>query len=423
MGSDGNRPDYEDVLREIERLSGPAGGLLQVRQLGASVQGRSIPCAILTDPAKPDDDKQRVLIVAGQHGTEESGRAMALALMEFLLSAQAEAPQVLARQVVAVVPCANPDGAANDTSRNAQDVDVAHTYALEGGLQTRDSAFGASAPAGSPEGRNLEQFALEFAPDVVVDIHGRAGGGMKELAWLMPAWGFSSDRYFLTAMSLAMAAAGEEAGYPQCELSPPGALRRQEGNVVMLGEKLAWQLKSLCLGLETIEQYYRQDDWRQTGLARLRRLLRFGMEDAFGLGESGYPNSLVSGSRIQGLKAHGRTAAARRASRVELTRFLRENFAIADRGADGPDGCAKFTIFSETCHGQNPQRFAILLRIKKPCQVRSVSWRGQAIGRGDEHGYRLWEDGCSVLVQVNLLDAFGGPQRELAVEYDCPYFQ
>lgn len=410
MPAQPDRPGYEDVLQEVERLRSSGDPAVAVQLLGESVQRRAIHCVVLTDPAAPAEDKQHVMIVAGQHGTEESGRAMALALMEHLVSGEPDARRTLARQVVAVVPCANPDGAAHETYRNAEDVDVAHTYAWD-------------AAAGTPEGRHLERLAGEFVPDVLVDIHGRAGGGMKELAWLSPAWGFSSDRYFLTAMSMAMARAGEEAGFPQCELSPPGLLERRAGNVLMLGEKLTAEFKTLCLGLETVEQYYREDDWRATGLVRLRRLLRFGCEDAFGLGEAGYPNSLVSGNRIQGLKAHGRTASRRRASRVELVGFLRRNWAIVDRGADGPDGCARVTVFSRTCEGDNPERFAVLVRLKKPCGLEGVEWAGRPLGPGDEHGYRTWEDDCSRLVQANIAERFGGPERFLVVRYDSPYLR
>lgn len=402
------RPSYDDVVEQIDRLQRQSEQLVHSEPIGRSPEGRDIPCAVLTDRSVPPDDKQHVLIVASQHGAEESGRAMAMALMEFLASGEAEAPDVLRRQVVAFVPCASPDGAVRDNNRNAEGADVAHTYAFDG-------------PAGTPEGRHLESFALRFVPDIVVDIHGRAGGGMKELAWLMPAWKFSSDRYFLTAMSMEMASAGEAVGFPQCELDPPGALEPRAGHVAMLGEKLTYELKSLGLGLETIEHYYRQEEWRVTGAARLRRLLRFGMEDEFGLGEPGYPNVLVSGNRIQGLKAHGRTAAQRRENRVALTRFLRRNYAVVDRGADGVDGCARVRVFSKTCEGDNPGRFAVLLRFKKPSRIESVTWRDAELASGDEHGYRMWEDACSRFVQVNIAEPFGGAERLLVVRYESPY--
>jgi len=404
------KPDYEDALEQIDRLQSESGRLVQVREIGRSVHGRAIPCAIVTDPSVPSNEKQHVLLVASQHGTEESGRAMVMALTDWLVSGAEEAPDVLRKQVVAVVPCASPDGATDETYRNAEDVDIAHTYALD-------------APALSPEGRAIEELAMEFIPDLVVDVHGRAGGGMKEVAWLQPAHGFSSDQLYLTLISQAMAEAGEKAGFPQTELRPPGALRYRQDHDASLGEMLSWRLKTLALGLETIENYYRQADWQATGLARLRRLLRFGMEDAFGLGVEGYPNVLVSGTRTYGLTAHGRTPAERRASRVELTRFLTRNFALVDRDADGAVRCAKVKVVSETCEGHNPQRFSLVVRIKKPCEIRQVTWKGQPLSVGAGGGYRTWSDACSTFVQADIAEPFGGAERFLVVSYDCPYFR
>ena len=404
------RPSYDDVMQQVEQLGESKHNSVEVLSIGTSVQGRNIPCVRLTDPSVAHDDKQHVLIVASQHGAEESGRAIAMALMDFLVSGEAQATEILRQQIVAVVPCGNPDGAVADSNRNADGMDIAHTYAYEG-------------VAATPEGRTLEALAATFLPDVVVDIHGRAGGGMKELAWLMPAWAYSSDRYFLTAMAMAMADAGEAVGFPQCELTPAGSLTVRDGHVAMLGDVLTYRYKALCMGLETIEHYYSLNQWQTTGVSRLLRLLRFGMEDSFGLGEPGYPNVLVSGNRIQGLKAHGKTAAQRRANRVALTRFLSDNWAMASRNADGIDGCAKVTVVSKTYKGPNPERFAILLRFKKPCEIRSVTWRDQALQPDDEHGYRTWDDACSRFVQANIAEPFGGDERHLIVNYDSPCLQ
>lgn len=403
------KPDHDDSLRQIDRLQSEFSRLVDARQIGRSVQGRTIPCAILTDPSAPAEGKQHVLLVAGQHGTEESGRAMVMGLTEWLVSGADEAGEVLREQVVSVIPCANPDGATNETYRNAEAVDIPHTYALD-------------APALTPEGRAIEAFAMDFVPDVVVDAHGRGGGGMKEEAWIQPAHRFSSDRLYLTLMSQAMAEAGEEAGFPQTALRPPAPLQHRDDHDAMLGEMLAWRLKSLGFGLETIEHYYRQADWEATGLARLRRLLRFGMEDAFGLGVRGYPNVLVSGSQTYGLMAHGQTAAERRASRVDLTRFLTRNFAIVERDADGLARGARLKVFSQTCEGDNPPRFSILLRIKNPCRIGDVTWKGQPLPAGTGYGYRTWTDACSTFVQADISEPFGGPERFLVVNYDCSYF-
>ncbi len=407
MPERGAKPDYQDVLAAIEEARGRAGRRLQVRVLGQSVEGRDIPCVVCTDPELPDESKQRVLVVAGQHGTKESGRAIALALMEWLISEDAEAEQVLRRQVVAIIPCANPDAAQRDTKKNAKDVDIARSYHID-------------APSTSQEGWLIERFALALAPEVLVDIFGRSGGSMREHTTPSPTLPFCIDRTYQTIMCLEMARVAEEAGFPQTEFRIPAGLDEPRTNT--LGEKMAKEAKSLSFQMETIEQYYGEAEWRASGMVRLRRLLRYGMEDAFGLGAAGYPNHLVSGTRTYGLMAHGTTPAARRQNRVELATFLRTNFASIHRGEDGLDRCATMRVESETCHGHSPQRFSMVMRIKKPCRIESVEWHGEPLCPDSEHGYETWEDRISVMVKANVLEPFGGEQRFLSVRYASPLF-
>lgn len=402
-----NRPGYEDVLQAVEQVG--SNPICKVQILGHSVEGRAIPCLFLTDPSVPDDDKQCVLVVAGQHGTEESGRAIALELISFLARGGPEPSNILKRHVIAVIPCANPDGAVHETYRNAEGVDIAHTFAID-------------APAGTPEGRAIERFAAPFAPEVVVDVHGLAGGSMKDRVWYERPWHFTPDRYFLAVMGLEMSRAAESAGFPHCETSPPSPLDPGETAGLRLGGKLAAEAKSLGFGMESIEHYYREPEWRADGLSRLRRLLRFGMEDFFGLGEPGYPASLVSGYRECGLKAHGRTALERRRNRIALVRFLRRNWATVERLPDGIEKCARVRVSSKTIEGPNVERFAVLLRIRKPCEVTSVEWEGETLGPDGKHGFRQWEDGISRLIQVNVMAPFGGPERFLTIRYDSPLF-
>jgi hypothetical protein len=409
MAERGSRPDYEDVLQAVDTVKNRAAEWANVRILGKSIEGREIPCVVCTDPAVHDEQKQRVYVVAGQQGSKESGRAIALALMEFLTGENPEVREILQRQIIAIVPCANPDGAQGDSPYNAKNVDIAHSYRID-------------APSPTPEGWLLERFGLAFAPEVYVDLHGLGGGSMKENTWLSAAWRFSSDPYFMMAMTAEMARAAEEAGFPQYELRPPADLVETCAVEDSLGSKLAAEVKSLSFNIETIEQYYHEPEWRASGMARLRRLLQFGQQDAFGLGKPGYPCMLISGSRLWGLIAHGRTVAGRRQNRVEMVNFLRRNYTSAERGEDGLERCATMFISSQTCEGLNPERFSLLLRIRKPCVLEAVEWKGEALGAGDEHGYETWEDGNSLFIKANILEAFGGPQRFLTVHYDSPLF-
>jgi hypothetical protein len=402
------RPDYGDAMRAIETLRASGDPRVQVLEIGRSARNRSIPAAIFSDPASPDSDKQHVLVIAGTHGNEESGRAIALELMSFLLSPDPQAEQVRKRMRVAVVPCVNPDGAEANTYRNADGADIFHGF-------RRDTA-----PA-TPEGAAVEAFAWSFVPDVFVDVHGMAGGGMKDKVWLVPPLPFGADAYYLTEIAGRMMAAAEAEGLPQSEVAPPGPFRGHEEHLHCFGDKLTTAFKTLCLGMESIEFYYREPQWRRDGITRLRALFAVGLADTFGLGEPGYPNVLVSGNRIGGLKAHGRTAEARRRNRIELADFLRQNYAIVDRGYDGLLGHARMCVSSQSLHGRNPDRFALLLRLVKPCEIRSITWDGTPLTPDDTHGYRVWEDANSLLLQANLVAPFGGPERHLDVHYSSPY--
>lgn len=401
-------PNFEDIKKYIEELEKKKNPFLKIRIIGQSVQGRDIHCLLITDPEIRQEEKQHVMIAAGQHGSEESGRASALELIDFLLSGKEECPEILKNTVVAIIPCSNPDSSMTDQYHNADDVNVAHDYALDG-------------PSTNIEGQALENFANEFIPDFFCDIHGRAGGGMKGCIWLTPPMDFTPDRLFLTCMGVEIHKAAEKKGYPQTEFKVPGSFRKIKGNHATLGNKLCWELKTLCCGMETIEHYYTEPDWRVSGLARLRAMLFYPCTDTFGLGIKGYPNILISGYRTHGLIAHGLNAAQRRANRVEMSNFIKNNFCSAERDADGLQGCCRVRIISETVTGKNPQRFSVLTRFKNPCTINRVSFDNEKLSESNEHGYEIREDDISTFVKTNLLKPFGGPERHLTINYDSPY--
>lgn len=400
------RPDYDDVLKSIDML--PKSSKIKIIELGDSVQKRRIRCVQFSDSNIANETKQHALIIAGQHGSEESGRAIAIALMQFLASDHPDSANLLRNQTVAVIPCCNPDGAQADTYHNVDDVNTAHDFPYEG------------TPV-SPEARAIDTFAMEFQPEMHVDIHGLAGGSMNDRIWLESVHGFSANNYFATMMAHHATEDAEKLGYPVCEVRPPGPLNREKNVSGRLGEKLSFELNTLGFGLEAIEHYYREKEWAEVGLHRLRSLLKCGSEDRFQIGAEGYPNNHVSGYLLNGLRAHGSNAAKRRENRSALTKFLRANHAMANRGADGKDGMARVTVSSETVNGTNPDRFSLSVRIKKPCKVEGVAWDGQRLEAAPDHGYRILDQGHSLLVITDLCSPFGGKPRNLEVKYSSPY--
>ncbi len=84
--SDPVRPNSPEVRSAILKLRSRHPELVRVRTMLSSAEGRPIDAVTLTDPRAPDADKQRVLIVAGQHGNEETARLVALKLMDHLVA-------------------------------------------------------------------------------------------------------------------------------------------------------------------------------------------------------------------------------------------------------------------------------------------------------------------------------------------------
>lgn len=397
-------PDYDDVMAALQGLK-KVKIAPEIVMLGNSVQGRPIPCVRFRNPKA---DQQRALVVAGQHGSEESGRAIAIALIRFLAAGDAEAQALLAAQEIAVIPCGNPDGAQANTTRNAADIDTAHEFEFDRHVT-------------SPESVCIGKFAREFCPEFYIDIHGLAGGSMNDRVWLTPVHGFSANGYFTTMMAQEATLRAEQDGFPVCEVRSPIALDPARSKTRLLGEKLTLEFNTLSFGLEAIEQYYTEKDWCRAGMLRLRCLLAYACEDRFGLGVKGYPNFHMSGFRLNGLRAHGDTPSSRRESRRELTRFLRTNFAIAGRGADGVDKMARVEVMTKTIQGRNPNRFSLSVRIRKPATIKSVTWDGKALSLAPDHGYRVIESPFDLLVIADLRAPFGGPSRFLEVRYDAPW--
>jgi hypothetical protein len=404
-----DRPDYNDVMSCVQDVASSCARAT-VRRLGRSVQDRDIPCVIFSDPAVPQENKQRALILASQHGSEESGRAIVIALMRHLTSGHEEAQTWLRHQEIAVLPCCNPDGAQAGTYRNANDVDTAHDFPFD------------SAPK-TPESACIEPFAMDFAPEMIIDIHGMAGGSMHDRVWMTPVPHFSVNRYFATMMAEQATRSAEDAGYPFCEIRPPRDINNAKSATHLLGEKLSFEMNTLSFGIEAIEHYYTEKEWCEAGMLRLRALLSHGCSDAFNLGATGYPNSLISGFRLSGLWAHGKTAARRRESRKELTKYLRENFIMATRAPDGLERKAKLSVTSKTFVGKTPERFRLSVRLKKPAQITSVTWDGQALHENNsEHGYEVLERQHDLQVMASLCAPLGGPDRALEVHYRSPLF-
>jgi len=193
-------PLSADVEAHIKRVRKAHRDIVKVRRVIDSVEGRPIHAVTITDPGVPDDDKQHALVIGGQHGNEESGRMVALAVIDWMTTGAAAATR--RKQKVTVMPNVNPDAAELDQYRNVKNINPNRDHSIRGPK--------------SPEGRALEIVAYEMMPEVFVDLHACGGIGCgTDMSLFPPPRPNTMDDYFLHRMGDDMARAGEKAGVPQ----------------------------------------------------------------------------------------------------------------------------------------------------------------------------------------------------------------
>jgi hypothetical protein len=387
-------PTSAEVESTLFGLQSRFPQLLNLQTPGRSAQGRPLYSVTVNDPQRPDDDKQHVLVLAGVHGEEESGRMIALALLEWLTCrADEQARSVLRSQKIVVLPNANPDGAEADTYTTAEGVNLNKDFAVTGPV--------------SPEGRFVEAVANELHPELVVDMHCRGHAGcsydMVLYPWTRP---YTEDARVMSAMADESAAAGEHAGIPHAvhPLTWPGWWENipadEEPHLLSFMYR---SFKSLCLCTETSESnaFSSPAPLRTAvGMARLGAMLDWGQRRHPGSVYPGYPVEVVLGL-ISGrcITATGATAGQRRRSRLGIWRNA-ASFSFG--GSDGPE---------------RPEEKRLRLSYNGPpladgaaCQFRAVGgWtvagaqlNGRELSPSAFDGFHTWRDPCSTFVRFNL---------------------
>lgn len=392
-------PSSAEVESAIFDLQRRFPDWVAVSNAGNSSQGRPVYRVDVSDPGTNPCDKQHLLVLAGQHGEEEGGRMIALALLQWLTGDNARA--VRQNQKIVVMPNINPDGTEADTSKTSTGVNLNKDHA----------------PAGpeSPEGRIVEEVARELEPDAVVDLHCRGFAGfshdMVMWPWTRP---YTDDARCAAALAEEMAAAGEAAGIPHLvhPLTWPGwwenIAAREESHTLSYMYR---EFKSFCMLTETAEsnEISRPAAMRvNAGLARLRAMLAWGQQRRQGAYYPGYPGELIT---VGGLAAVGATAESRRRSRVDIWRNLDQFSSFRGDVPEYPDRKALRGSYRgpELPHGT-----AFQLRCGGHWGVAEARLNGRELEPSPLNGYLTWQDVCSTCVRLNVPQLVPG-NYELAV--------
>ncbi len=382
-------PTWEEAYSTLEHLAGTTGSARE-ETVGETPGGRPLKVGVFTDPDVDDSKKSVAVVVAGQHGAEEGGRAVAMAIMEWLSSP--ESTNLRRRQTTHIFPCVNPDGASENKQDNADGVNVSSDY--------RELK--------SVEARMVWEYVEKLRPEAVLDLHGLAGGGMNERVLLPVVRTNNEDVYYHYAMGREMVVAAERIGFPQAAAFDLSRWKATDCIVQRSYEEFG----SCGFLMEMKEGYLDEEGCRASGIARARAFLSRGNRRGFHHYYTGYPCDLVSGSNICGLFAGGKTPAERRESRIGLLGHLDH---MSFKRTPDEEGRATMVLnLEKDFEGQ----FAFQLRFHLPSRVRWAEWDEKGLGQSEYAGVMVWEGANSKYVRASLPSGMSSGEHRLVIRYD-----
>ena len=294
---------------------------LEVR--GKTKEGQPIFLARITDKAVRDDDKQIALITAMHSGAERTGATSVMRFAEWLLGNSREAVETRRKQIVLLMPVVNPWGFETvESNFNSQGIDP---YSGQRGKAWDIATLTVKEPAKAPEIVAVQSVFDEFKPDVHWDMHG------VSLRWngqqVVESCGTSYSNYSLRPwdwrIAEAMIAEARRAGYGidrgEADTQrlffgpdmPPLADRLWLGRPFFYTAMYGYARHHTLLGTCEV-------GWEESGVARLRGLMRIGNRVWDGEKTAGYPVNVMKSLVGQWVMATGRNTAERRCSRIEL---------------------------------------------------------------------------------------------------------
>lgn len=317
------RPSFAEIAATLRFWAEKHPDKFALEERGKTKEGLPIFLARISDRSVRDDDKQVALITATHSGAERTGTTSIMSFAEWLLSNSREAAETRRKQVVLLMPVVNPWGYETvESNANSQGIDP---YSGQRGKAWDIATLTLKEPAKSPEIMALKSVFDEFQPDVQWDMHG------VPLRWngnqVVESCGTAYSNYSLRPwdwrVSEAMIAEARKAGYgiDRGEADsqrlffgpdmPPLSDRLWVGRPFFYSAMYGYARYHTLLG--TCEVGY-----EESGVARLRGLMRIGNRVWDGEKVAGYPVNVMKTIVGNWLMATGRNAAERRRSRVEL---------------------------------------------------------------------------------------------------------
>lgn len=357
-------PRYDEYQRGLREWEKQFPDRLKVSVRGRTLQGREILMVEVTDFAVPPDDKQVFLFTCSHVGIEINAMTTALHFIKWLLGDSELARETRRRQIVLLVPIAEPDSFVEQRRCSIEKGEgAAHAgyYSWTGVLK----------PEKNPEAVVLDGILKAYMPDAHIDAHGfaQADATMCESTGVSGGSALVS-RTFAPQIIDAMVAAADRAGFGVRATNGEwgGGFMECTGEVLVqyraadLGpehqDSFAYRLcahhfffKESNISLP-VYAYHLCHAWatimeigiEACALAQLRQLMAIGNRAWVTERESGYPVNFMGYGQCVALAGYGRTALQRRRSRVEIWRKFNQ-FSL---GYGNPPNRGDLTVLVST---------------------------------------------------------------------------
>lgn len=331
-----HRITFEEYDATLHYWAGQHPERFSFEKRGESHDGQPVYLLKITDRSVSDKDKQVALVSALHGGPERSGTSTILKLTEWLLSDEPEAVETRRKQVVLLVPIANPYAYFHtDRFGNKEKIDLYDPQLSYWDLKKLKLAV----PHRTPELAAFLGIVDEYQPEMHLDLHGtglqafpesqlgdrtmRQGQTMFEVS----ACSYSNCgvRPWDPRVTEAMVRAGIEAGYgsdraeadaQRCFYNPDHAYFRNR----LWNAPRPDRFRTLFYGYMKYHTMISTTEigWEDSGVARVRGALAIGNKAWVDEKISGYPVTRVRYRAGRFLTAYGENAAERRQSRAEL---------------------------------------------------------------------------------------------------------
>ncbi|MDF1813961.1 MAG: hypothetical protein P1V20_17290 [Verrucomicrobiales bacterium] len=311
------------------------GEMLTIEKPGESAGGDGIFTIRITDPDTPDESKQHSLITALHGGPERSGTTACFHLIEWLTGDDPGAVATRKNQVVLVMPIINPlayfvtDRFGDEAKVDPYSGGGANAWDIEK-LQLKN-------PGKSPGLDAFLKVVDEFQPEAHLDLHGTGlqeysedklgsrqryqGQTMTEITG--SAYSNYSLRPWDWRITEKMIAAGVAAGYPSDRFEADaqrafwGLPLNPVASQVWRGRPFFYSAQYGYLKYHTVIAAL-EIGWEESGVARAKGWLAMGNEVWPGEKVPGYPVDRMNAFLGNYVTAAGKTAAARRRSRIAI---------------------------------------------------------------------------------------------------------